>query len=59
MHRNRLEEYLDQLERPLTRLSPAARREWREEARQHLHSLIERTRTHITKWWQAQHQDTS
>jgi hypothetical protein len=40
MHPNRLEEYLDQLERPLTALSPTARREWREEAHEHLQSLI-------------------
>ena len=38
MH-SRLEQYLDELERPLTALTPEARADWREEARQHLLAL--------------------
>jgi hypothetical protein len=38
MH-SRLERYLEELERPLTALTPEARAEWREEARQHLAAL--------------------
>lgn len=37
----RLEAYLEELERPLEGLSVEARREWREEARQHLVALVE------------------
>jgi uncharacterized membrane protein len=36
-----LDEFLDQLERPLHRLSVSERQEWREEARQHLVYLAE------------------
>lgn len=39
MNHSRLETYLDELERPLTALGETARREWREEARQHLADL--------------------
>lgn len=39
MNHSRLEQYLDELERPLTALGETARREWREEARQHLADL--------------------
>lgn len=39
MH-SRLEEYLDTVEKPLTSLPKPAREEWREEARQHLESLV-------------------
>ena len=38
MH-SRLEQYLDELERPLTGVAPQTRNEWREEARQHLLAL--------------------
>lgn len=40
MH-TRLESYLEELERPLEGLSVDARREWREEAQQHLLALVE------------------
>ena len=40
MYNSRLEHYLDEMERPLTRLSAETRREWREEARQHLLDLV-------------------
>jgi hypothetical protein len=39
MHPSRVEAYLDELERPLAHLPASERREWREEARQHLLSL--------------------
>ncbi len=39
MNHSRLEQYLDELERPLTALGETVRREWREEARQHLADL--------------------
>lgn len=39
MNHSRLEQYLDELERPLTSLGENVRREWREEARQHLADL--------------------
>lgn len=41
MHPNPLEQYLDRVERHLTLLTEDERREWREEARQHLESLVE------------------
>lgn len=41
MSRSRLGAYLNRLERPLASLPEDLRREWREEARQHLAALIE------------------
>lgn len=40
MNHSRLEQYLDEVSRPLTPLGETARREWREEARQHLDDLV-------------------
>ncbi|HLK59250.1 MAG TPA: permease prefix domain 1-containing protein [Chthonomonadaceae bacterium] len=41
MSSNRLEQYLDTLEKPLSALSIETRREWREEARQHVLAIAD------------------